>query len=111
MFDCRCLPNPGRDGRNADKTGFDEGVIQELESSPEVQAFLRSCSELILQAVKKYRERGFEHLMISFGCTGGQHRSVYFANHFARALVGPDIQIELEHQSLKEKGFLKGDIQ
>lgn len=99
VFDCRALPNPGREKEFAHNTGRDECVIQYLERYPEVADFKNHVNGLVDAAVTNYRERHFNHLMVSFGCTGGQHRSVYFAEQTARHLRErfPDIIVDLHH--------------
>ena len=105
VFDCRALPNPGREPQYRAFTGQDECVIEYLERYPEVQAFKDHTFALVDQAVRNYLERKFNHLMVCFGCTGGQHRSVYFAEQTARHLrkMFPDIQVEVRHTA-RENG-------
>ncbi len=79
VFDCRCLYNPGRQEEFKTLCGKDQPVIDFLESDSKVEHFKSNVFAIIDQAVDNYIERGFDHLMINFGCTGGQHRSVYFA--------------------------------
>lgn len=86
VFDCRPLPNPGRLQQFQHLTGNDDPVIQFLEEEPSVESFLNSVIQLVDLSVKNYNERGFNHLMVSFGCTGGQHRSVYCANQLAEKM-------------------------
>jgi hypothetical protein len=85
-FDCRSTHNPGRYERYKQLTGLDAPVIQFLEEDGEILAFLEHVYELIDFHVNRYIERNFTHLMICFGCTGGQHRSVYSAQHVAEHL-------------------------
>jgi aminoglycoside/choline kinase family phosphotransferase len=87
VFDCRALPNPGRYPEYTGMTGKDEPVIQFLEKEPEVETFLAAVNLLVEQAVDNYLGRGFNRLMVNFGCTGGQHRSVYCANQLAARLI------------------------
>jgi len=79
VFDCRAINNPGKFERYNNVTGLDEPVIKFLEEDGEIVRFLDTIYPLIDQHVKRYMERNFTNLMISFGCTGGQHRSVYAA--------------------------------
>lgn len=100
VFDCRALPNPGRETAYKMLTGQDEAVIQYLEQHEAVHTFLRNTNNLIESAVKNYLARNFKHLMVNFGCTGGQHRSVYCAEKTAQWLRTsfPNIHIELIHR-------------
>ncbi len=86
VFDCRALPNPGRLDEYKKLSGLDEPVISYLAAQPETGIFIGSVFTLVDQAVENYLSRGFQHLMISFGCTGGQHRSVYCAELLASHL-------------------------
>ncbi len=79
VFDCRILPNPGRLKEYQTLTGKDLPVIIYLKDLPEVKNFLDRSFKLVEQGIDNYVSRGFKHLMVSFGCTGGQHRSVYCA--------------------------------
>jgi aminoglycoside/choline kinase family phosphotransferase len=79
VFDCRCLPNPGREKQYQFLTGKDASVIAYLEKENAVRQYFEQVRQLVDMAIKNYIERGFENLSISFGCTGGRHRSVYFA--------------------------------
>ncbi len=79
VFDCRALPNPGREERFRNFTGLDREVVEYLESHTEVGSFLEQTFSLVRQSVEEYRSMGFNQLMVSYGCTGGQHRSVYCA--------------------------------
>ena len=83
VFDCRAINNPGKFERYSNVTGLDESVIKFLEDDGEIVDFLENIYPLVDMHVKRYMERNFTNLMISFGCTGGQHRSVYAAQHVA----------------------------
>ena len=83
VFDCRSTHNPGRYEPYKKLTGLDEPVIRFLEDDGEILAFLDSMYKLADAHVRRYIQRGFTSLMFSFGCTGGQHRSVYSAQHLA----------------------------
>ncbi len=99
VFDCRALPNPGREPEFKTKTGRDWEVIDYLMAKPQVHVFLDHVKGIVSQSVDNYRERHFSHLMVSFGCTGGQHRSVFFAQTIYEWLKKeyPDIHLKLNH--------------
>jgi aminoglycoside/choline kinase family phosphotransferase len=86
VFDCRALPNPGRLPEYQLLTGKDKEVISYLDSYPEVDTFLNGTYQLVDQSVSGYLGRKFSHLSVQFGCTGGQHRSVYAAEKMAAHL-------------------------
>ena len=86
VFDCRAVNNPGKYERYKPFTGLDEPVISFLEEDGEILRFLDSVYALVDASVKRYMERGFSNLSVCFGCTGGQHRSVYSAQHLAEHL-------------------------
>ncbi len=102
IFDCRALPNPGRLEKYARQTGFDAEVIAFLENSPEVHSFLTRVRDLISQVIENYQQRNFSHLSVAFGCTGGQHRSVYCANALAKFLTEKyGVKVEVAHRELE----------
>ncbi len=102
IFDCRALPNPGRQEKYREQTGRDTEVINYLKRYREVDKFLFNVFEITDSAVENYIERGFENLSISFGCTGGQHRSVYCADKLAEHLANKYvIHIKLNHREQK----------
>ena len=104
VFDCRALPNPGRFPVYAQLTGQDADVITFLEKDSDVQCFLGQTSSLVDQAIHHHQKRGFSDLTVAFGCTGGQHRSVFCAEHLAAYLSHKeDVQIDLEHRELEPK--------
>ena len=86
VFDCRAIHNPGRYEQYKSFTGRDKPVIDFLDATDDMALFLTHVYALVDQAVERYLARGFSHLMVSFGCTGGQHRSVYAAEHLAQHL-------------------------
>lgn len=108
VFDCRCLPNPGREERFFEKTGQDPEVKSYLEAHPLVEQFYSAAASLVHQAVSNYKEREFNHLMVAFGCTGGQHRSVYMAERLADDLRNQGVQVFLCHTCCERwPGMLK----
>lgn len=110
VFDCRPLPNPGRDIRFKSLTGMDAEVKDLLGNNHEVQQFLRHTHAILEQTLLNYTERNFSDLMISFGCTGGQHRSVYCAEQTALFLRKkfPGLEFIVRHPELKDL-FFKND--
>lgn len=101
VFDCRALPNPGREERYRTKTGKDPEVIGFLESSKGPEEFLRNVFDIIDTSVENYLARDFSNLMVNFGCTGGQHRSVYCAEKLKMHLESIfDVTIRLIHREL-----------
>ena len=99
VFDCRGVHNPGRYDRYKPLTGRDEPVIRFLEEDGEILRFLEHTDALVDAHVERYLERGFTHLQVCFGCTGGQHRSVYSAQHTAEHLHRKyGIRVELIHR-------------
>lgn len=107
VFDCRALPNPGRYEYYRQFTGMDAEVVEFFRDKAEVPAFLGHVFSLADAHVERFIERGFTHLMICFGCTGGQHRSVYCAERTAEHLAGkhPGIRVTVVHreQNVKKK--------
>ncbi|MCX6280032.1 MAG: phosphotransferase [Bacteroidetes bacterium] len=98
VFDCRALPNPGRFEQYMEKTGKDLDVIHFLQEELSVKSFLDNVFSLVDQSVSTYTSRGFENLMVSFGCTGGRHRSVYCAEQLARRIQAyPQVKVVLRH--------------
>ena len=99
VFDCRAINNPGKYERYKPFTGLDANVIKFLEDDGEVITFLEHCHALVDASVQRYIDRGFTNLMIAYGCTGGQHRSVYCAQHTAEHIARKfNIKVELVHR-------------
>jgi aminoglycoside/choline kinase family phosphotransferase len=104
IFDGRSLPNPGREEKFKELTGRDAPVIEYLHQQESVHQFLASVYTLVDASVANYQSRGFKNLMISFGCTGGQHRSVFLAEQLARRLRSRSgLTVELHHIELEKK--------
>ena len=99
VFDCRALPNPGREPKYRAFTGRDACVQEYLLAYPEVHEFENHVFALVDAAIDNYLSRRFDHLMVSFGCTGGQHRSVFFAERTAEHIAQkyPQVNIVLKH--------------
>ena len=103
VFDCRSTHNPGKYDEYKSLTGLDQPVIDFLEKDGEILTFLESVDKLIDHHVARFIERDFSHLQVAFGCTGGQHRSVYCAEHLAKHLKEKyDVKIHLIH---RERGI------
>lgn len=99
-FDCRAVPNPGVLEEYKHLTGLDSPVEQYLEHIEAASEFYELTSKIAIQSVTRYVERGFTNLMVNYGCTGGQHRSVYFAEKLSSQLhiLFPDITIRVHHR-------------
>jgi aminoglycoside/choline kinase family phosphotransferase len=105
VFDGRSLPNPGREERFKALTGKDTPVIEYLNQQESVHQFLASVMSLVDASVNSYRERGFKNLMVSFGCTGGQHRSVYLAEQLAKHFRARNgVEVAVRHLQLEKMG-------
>lgn len=98
VFDCRALPNPGRYDEYKQLNGMDLPVIEFLEAKPEIHDFLEHVTALVDRSIEDYMDRGFFNLMVNFGCTGGQHRSVYCAEWLAEHIRNNyDCRVILRH--------------
>ena len=105
VFDCRSTHNPGRYEPYKQLTGLDEPVIRFLEDDGEILTFLDSVYKLADAHVERYMQRGFTSLMFCFGCTGGQHRSVYSAQHLAEHLhrkYGIEVRVVHREQNITQ---------
>jgi RNase adaptor protein for sRNA GlmZ degradation len=104
IFDARSLPNPGREERFKPFTGKDAPVIDYLSRDSSVHQFLSSAISLVDSTLNNYQSRGFKNLMVSFGCTGGQHRSVYLAEELAKHLRSRhSINVFVHHLELEKQ--------
>jgi aminoglycoside/choline kinase family phosphotransferase len=100
VFDCRCLPNPGRYEEYKKLTGKDQIVIDYLNDKQEVNDFFELTKSVVELSVKNYLDRKFTNLMVCYGCTGGQHRSVYFAERLQKYLKeNYSLNVELTHHN------------
>jgi len=107
IFDCRFLPNPGREAKYKKITGKDEKVIRYFLKHKTVNEFLQHVSKIVEMAIENYKSRNFTNLMISFGCTGGQHRSVYCAERLAEYLKEKQVSVKLHHIELEKLNNVK----
>lgn len=106
VFDCRGIDNPGRHTEYKEVHGRDRIVMEYLERQTRMQDFLNSVFDLVDISVEEYIKRGFNSLSVNFGCTGGQHRSVYAADALSRHLRNKyKVNIELCHREQEEKGW------
>lgn len=105
VFDGRSIPNPGREERFKDLTGKDAPVIEYLDRQESAHQFLSNVKSLVDASVGSYQQRGFKNLMVSFGCTGGQHRSVYLAEELAKHLRSKNgVKVVVQHRELEKLG-------
>jgi aminoglycoside/choline kinase family phosphotransferase len=107
VFDARSIPNPGREEQFKDLTGKDAPVAEFLNRQESVHQFLANATSLVDASVSNYQHRGFKNLMVSFGCTGGQHRSVYLAEELAKHLRRRSgVELLLQHRELESPAWL-----
>ena len=99
VFDCRAMPNPYWDESLRGHTGCDKPICDFFDRfKDKVDCFLGAAETLVRQSIDEYLKDGRAHLQVAFGCTGGQHRSVYFAERMAERLTGvKGVEIEVEH--------------
>jgi len=104
VFDGRSLPNPGREERFKALTGMDAPVAEYLNQQESVHRYLANVYALVDSSVNEYRRRGFSNLMVSFGCTGGQHRSVYLAEQLAKHLrANNGVRVDVRHTEQEKR--------
>lgn len=109
VFDCRGILNPGRFEQYKKLTGRDKPVKDFLEQQTKMPDFLNSVFDIVDISVADYIQRGFQHLVVNFGCTGGQHRSVYAADALARHLKNKfHVKVDLHHRVQDEKNWNNG---
>ncbi len=107
VFDCRAIHNPGRYKPYKKITGRDEAVIEFLLEKSNIVEFIENAKRIVLPSVERYMERGFTSLMVSFGCTGGQHRSVYSCDQMAKFLQeNYDVNVVVNHIEQEIKGWV-----
>jgi aminoglycoside/choline kinase family phosphotransferase len=112
VFDARGLPNPGREERFKQLTGKDAPVADYLKPLASVREFLAGATKMVEASVKSYQQRGFKSLMVSFGCTGGQHRSVYLAETMARHFRNMSgVEVRLQHVELEKRELEKQELE
>ena len=95
---------PGVKSSSDRMTGKDAAVIDYLNREASVHQYLANVLDLVNASVNEYRRRGFKNLMVSFGCTGGQHRSVYLAEQLAKHLHGAGVDVIVRHIELEKMG-------
>lgn len=102
VFDCRAMPNPFWDENLRGYAGRDKPVCDFFARFPKtVEPFLEATETLVRQSTAQYKRDGRDHLQVAFGCTGGQHRSVYFAERMAERLSGiEDVEVEVVHTAM-----------
>ena len=104
VFDCRAIHNPGRYEPYKKLCGMDMPVIEFLEKESEIVAFLENAYALVDNMVDTYKKRGFTHIQVCCGCTGGQHRSVYSAEHIAHHIARKfGVRVVVTHKMLNRK--------
>ncbi|SUP54921.1 glmZ(sRNA)-inactivating NTPase [Weeksella virosa] len=108
VFDCRGILNPGRFDQYKTLTGRDQEVITFLEDKTKAPVFLEGVKKVISISIEDYIDRNFNNLEINFGCTGGQHRSVYCADQIAMYIKThyPSVQVNVQHIVQEEKNWI-----
>ena len=112
VFDARSLPNPGREEQYRALNGKDAAVINYLSQQASVHQYFSNVLSLVDASVSSYQRRGFKNLMVSFGCTGGQHRSVYLAEQLAKHLRGSNgVEVVVRHIELEKMSLAETDLE
>lgn len=108
VFDCRGILNPGRIQEYKTITGRDKSVIEYLETQTKISDFLTAAFAMVDISIEDYLARGFSNLEINFGCTGGQHRSVYSADAMAQHISErfPEVEVVVQHVEQERKGWI-----
>lgn len=108
VFDCRGILNPGRIQEYKTITGRDKSVIEYLEAQTKIADFLSAAFAMVDISIEDYLARGFSNLEINFGCTGGQHRSVYSADAMAKHISEkfPEVEVVVEHVEQESKNWI-----
>lgn len=106
VFDCRIITNPGRLKEYADFTGLQKSVKDWMEANPDTHAYWEKIKGIIEFSLQRAEEKGYSELSFAFGCTGGRHRSVYFAERVASWLRQNGATVILEHIQLKALGLI-----
>ena len=108
VFDCRGILNPGRIDEFKTQTGRDKAVMDYLEKQTKINEFLAAAFQIVNISIEDYLNRGFSNLEINFGCTGGQHRSVYSADAMAKhiGIKFPEAEVKLEHVEQEAKNWV-----
>lgn len=108
VFDCRGILNPGRFEAYKRLTGRDKEVIEFLESETKIHDFLETAFRLVDLTIEDYLNREFTNLEVNFGCTGGQHRSVYSADAMAKHISEkfPKVEVVVEHVEQEAKNWV-----
>ncbi|SMC49823.1 RapZ C-terminal domain-containing protein [Moheibacter sediminis] len=108
VFDCRGILNPGRIQDYKTITGRDKNVIEYLETKTKILEFLDAIYTIIDLTIEDYSTRGFANLEINFGCTGGQHRSVYSADAVSKHIQEkfPNVNVVVNHVEQESKNWI-----
>lgn len=103
VLDCRFLKNPHWEASLRKLTGLDQQVGDYIATDPRLADFQTRTADLVLSLLPAYREEGKSYFTIAFGCTGGQHRSVFMAEWLANSLAEHDWQVSIRHRELERK--------